>query len=211
MDMVVLGITGQTGAGKTTLLDSVVSLGGQVIDCDALYWELLATDLKMRKEILEYFPEVISEKGEIDRKKLGEVVFSDELKLEILNGITHPVVLRKVDEIINIARKNGCQLVSIDAIALIESGLNSKCDRVIAVIASEPKRISRILKRDSISEEYAEKRVKAQKNEMFFRENADEVVENEFENKKLFLEYSIDFMRNLVYTISERKEKEKLS
>lgn len=196
--MVILGVTGQTGAGKTTLLEAVSRLGGTVIDCDALYWKLLASDQTMKRDICAFFSDILDENQGIDRKKLGAQVFSNEEKLKLLNEITHPIIMVNVDKLIEEARKNGCKVVAIDAIALIESGLSSKCDEVIGVVAPKEIRISRIIERDSISEDYAKKRVAAQKGEDFFRKNASYVVENQFSEKEEFLEFALNLVKNIL-------------
>ena len=91
--MRILGITGGTGSGKTTLLRLVERRGGTVIDCDALYHELLRTDQALQAAIAARFPAAATEDG-LDRKKLGSLVFSDESALRDLNAITHGAVYR---------------------------------------------------------------------------------------------------------------------
>ena len=93
--MFVIGITGGTGTGKTTALNAVEKLGGAVIDCDALYHELLKTDKDLLNAIEAAFPGVV-ENGELQRKKLGAIVFGDAEKLEALNGITNGFIDRAV-------------------------------------------------------------------------------------------------------------------
>ena len=85
--MTVIGITGPTGAGKTTLLREVEKLGGGVIDCDAVYHELLKSDTALQDRLEKEFGPLRDEAGAIDRKKLGAVVFHDVEKLETLNAI----------------------------------------------------------------------------------------------------------------------------
>ena len=87
----ILGITGGTGCGKTTLLKEIQKLGGLVLDCDAIYHELLRTDAAMLRAIENRFPGVV-EAGLLNRKKLGAIVFTDEQALLDLNAITHSAV-----------------------------------------------------------------------------------------------------------------------
>ena len=77
----ILGITGGTGCGKTTLLDLIRDRGGLVLDCDAIYHELLKTDMDMLHAIADRFPGCVEE-GVLDRKKLGAIVFNDEQALQ---------------------------------------------------------------------------------------------------------------------------------
>ena len=92
--MFVIGITGGTGAGKTTALDAIRALGGEVLDCDAIYHRLLREDENLLGEIDSAFPGAVTE-GVLDRKKLGTLVFGDPDKLEKLNAITHGYVYRE--------------------------------------------------------------------------------------------------------------------
>ena len=91
----ILGITGGSGCGKTTLLKLIGQQGGLILDCDAIYHELLATDRELLAAIEVRFPGVVAG-GVLQRKKLGALVFSDEQALEDLNRITHGAVKREV-------------------------------------------------------------------------------------------------------------------
>ena len=113
----ILGITGGTGCGKTTLLNVLRDLGGLVLDCDAIYHELLQTDRDLLAAIEARFPGTV-ENGVLQRKKLGNVVFSDEKALLDLNRITHGAV--KAEVLRRLAEKPS--LAAIDAIGLFEEG-----------------------------------------------------------------------------------------
>ncbi len=168
--MFIIGITGGTGSGKTTALEAVKALGGRVIDCDAVYHDLLETDRAMLAEIDAAFPGVV-EDGKLQRKKLGAVVFADAAKLETLNRITHSHVDRAVEELLRQGREAGVPLMAIDAIALIESGLGRRCKATVAITAPEDVRVMRLMAREGISEEYARSRIRAQKSDDWFRQN----------------------------------------
>ncbi len=191
--MNVYGLTGQTGAGKTTVLQVFQKQGALVIDCDVVYWELLQCNRSLQEELHQAFGDICHESGQVDRKKLGAVVFAQEEKLLQLNQITHPYVLEKVEEIIQEAQSKQEKSVVIDAISLIESGLNRHCDVVFGVVASESRRISRIMERDGITFAYAKSRVQAQKPQSFFEDNVNEVIENNFDELAAFQRYVEDF------------------
>ena len=87
----IFGITGGTGCGKTTALKAIESLGGVVLDCDAIYHELLKNDPSLLAAIENRFPGVV-EDGQLQRKKLGAIVFADPQALLDLNAITHAAV-----------------------------------------------------------------------------------------------------------------------
>lgn len=169
----IIGITGGTGCGKTTALEVISQLGGLVLDCDAIYHDLLKTNRDLLGQIAARFPGTVEE-GQLLRKKLGQVVFSDPQALSDLNGITHRFVCQAVKE----ALKGHPPLAAIDAIALVESGLSRLCDVTVAVTAPVEVRVARLMVRDSIPESYARARIAAQPSEDFFRARCDYVLEN---------------------------------
>lgn len=159
----IIGITGGTGCGKTTALKAVKALGGVVLDCDEIYHRLLKTDTRLLKAIEKRFPGTVAD-GTLQRKALGEIVFSDSQALKDLNCITHSAVKQEVLRLLTPAPK----LAAIDAIALHEGGLSELCKLTVAITAPTEKRIARLMARDGISESYAHKRLDAQKtNEQF--------------------------------------------
>ena len=169
----VIGITGGTGCGKTTLLNLIADRGGLILDCDAIYHELLLSDAAMLAAIEKRFPGVV-ENGGLNRKKLGAIVFSDENALLDLNRITHAAVKQEVLRRLETAPK----LAAIDAIGLFEGGLSELCDVTVAVTAPEEARIQRLQLRDGISRDYAISRIRAQHDESWFQEQCDHVLEN---------------------------------
>ena len=140
--MKVIGITGPTGAGKTTALNALASLGGTIIDADAVYHELTETCQPMLAELRARFPSVFV--GErIDLKKLGAIVFRVPEEMADLNAITHKYVIRETQRRVEQARAEGRPAAAIDAIALFESGLDQMCDCLLAVLAPAEVRIRR--------------------------------------------------------------------
>ena len=133
--MKIIGITGPTGAGKTTALNALTSLGTCIIDADAVYHRLLEESAPLREALIDRFGDICDESGKIDRKKLGNVVFTDPAALAELNAITHRFVGEAIDQLLTGAEASGCPAAAIDAIALIESGLGARCDAVVGVIA----------------------------------------------------------------------------
>ena len=170
----ILGITGGTGCGKTTLLKEIEHRGGLVLDCDAVYHELLTRDDALLNAIEARFPGVVVDK-KLERKKLGAIVFADEQALLDLNAITHGAIRA---EIVRRLAQNPA-LAAIDAIALFEGGLAELCDTTVAVCAPEESRVERLMARDHISREYAQNRIRAQKGESWFREMCDHTLYNE--------------------------------
>ena len=169
----ILGITGGTGCGKTTLLREIEARGGLILDCDAIYHDLLTRDAALLSAIDARFPGVV-EGGVLQRKKLGAIVFADEKALLDLNAITHGAVKAEVSRRL----ENAPALAAIDAIALFEGGLAQLCDATVAVTAPVEDRVRRLMARDSIDEHYARARIAAQKDNGYFAEMCDEILEN---------------------------------
>ena len=169
----ILGITGGTGCGKTTLLTAIEEAGGLILDCDAIYHALLASDPELLSAIEKRFPGTV-ENGALQRKKLGAIVFSDEQALQDLNAITHSAVKQEVLRRLETRPK----LAAIDAIALFEGGLAELCDVTVAVTAPVENRVRRLMTRDKISEDYARKRIAAQHNEAWFQSHCMHTLEN---------------------------------
>lgn len=169
----ILGITGGTGCGKTTLLRCIAEQGGMILDCDAIYHELLTTDRKLLDAIEARFPGSV-DNGVLQRKKLGALVFSDRDALSDLNALTHGAV--KAEVMRRLAEKP--KLAAIDAIGLFEGGLAELCDVTVAVTAPEESRMERLIARDGIDREYAKRRIAAQHDARWFRERCDYCLEN---------------------------------
>ena len=177
--MVVLGITGPTGAGKTTLLGEVEKLGGAVIDCDAVYHEMLEKDIALQCALESAFGPLRDKAGQIDRKKLGRIVFRDQAQLKRLNTIAQTAVVERTRELIEAYREQGRSVVAVDTIALLESTLKNLCQLTVAVLAPAEVRVGRIVIRESIPEDYAWARVKAQKENQYFAKNCDITLIND--------------------------------
>lgn len=169
----IIGITGGTGCGKTTLLNQIRDAGGMILDCDAIYHELLVSDQEMLSAIDRRFPGTV-ENGILNRKKLGCIVFADENALLDLNRITHNAVRQEVLQRLECSPK----LAAIDAIGLFEGGLAELCNVTVAVTAPMEQRVRRLMERDGISEDYARSRISAQKNDDWFRNHCDVVLDN---------------------------------
>ena len=198
----VIGITGGSGCGKTTALKTIeTDLNGLIMDCDQIYRELLLQDRSLLEAIAQRFPDCV-EDGKLNRRKLGNIVFTDPAALSDLNTITHSAVIKEVMRRLDHAP--GGVPIAIDAIALLESDLHKLCDVTVAVVAPEEDRINRLILRDGISHDLALQRIRAQKDERYFRENCDYTLENTGSQAE-FREKCLVFFRNLTIIKENRK------
>lgn len=155
-----LGLTGNIACGKSTVLRQLRSLGAHTIDADALIHVILRKGGPAYWPVVQEFgPGILAPDGEIDRRALGRVVFSDPEKLRILEQIEHPIVRRAInDEIADAVEP----IVVLDAIKLIESGWADRCDAVWAVTCTREQQLDRLMRTRGYSLEEAEQRVDAQ-------------------------------------------------
>ena len=184
--MKILGLTGGSGTGKSAACTAFARLGCGVIDADATYRTLCDTCEPMLKEIQNVFGDVFSTNGKLDRKKLGAIVFADAQKLQQLNAITHPYIRQAAGDAFAAYSKRGCLLCIYDAPVLFEGQMETLCDKTCAVLAARNTRIARIVARDAITEEYAALRIDAQKDDAFYRERCDYVVQNDADLDTLY-------------------------
>ena len=176
-NLTIIGITGPSGVGKTTALTELSSQGALVLDCDALYHTLLENDAELLSALEEAYPGTVRD-GSLDRGALGKIVFADPDKLALLNKITHRFVTREVDKRLRDFAMEGGELAAIDAVELISAGIAERCDAVVGVLSEREKRIGRIMRRDGISREAAERRVDAQKPDRYYEENCTHILLN---------------------------------
>lgn len=162
--MLVVGVTGGIGVGKSTISKIFKEKGAIVIDADDVGKDVVAPQTKSWKKIVKYFGEdILAEDGSINRRKLGDIVFSNREELAVLDSITHPVITEMIkDELDSIkSTTSAAQIVIIDAPLLIETGLLSEVDATVVVMADYDIRIRR-LKGLNFETPLAEARIRAQ-------------------------------------------------
>ena len=169
----VLGLTGPTGAGKGVFSECAAGFGFNVIDCDLVARKAVKKGMPALEALKRVFGDgILKENGELDRKKLAAVAFSNSEKTELLNKTVLPFIKELV-----LAQIKG-DLVLLDAPTLFESGINSICNSTVAVLAPRDLRKARITARDGIDNSAADMRMSAGKPDDFYYKNADIVLEN---------------------------------
>ncbi|MCD6552294.1 dephospho-CoA kinase [Thermotoga sp.] len=145
----VIGVTGKIGTGKTTVCEILKrDYGAYVVNVDEIGHEILE---EVKEKLVELFGESVLEDGKVIRKKLGEIVFRSEEKLRKLERLVHPLMRKKVENIV----KERSGLVVIEAALLRRMKLDTLCDHVITVVAKEKKIVER--------NKFARERLKFQK------------------------------------------------
>ena len=201
---IIFGLTGCTGAGKTSALKAIQSLGGEIIDCDALYHKMLSESEELRNAINEKFPGVFSKDGKLDRRKLGEEVFAKKDRLTQLNDIVFRFVVPELERQVGTLPDG---LYAIDAINLLESGIDRLCDRTIAITAPVELRVRRIMARDNITEQYARLRISAQKSDEYYRSKCDCELTNAADTAEEFQKVAELFFQRLIESVREEKRR----
>ena len=177
MSAFVVGLTGPMGAGKSTVAAMLRELGARVLDADAIARDEQSRGTTGYSAIVQQFgTEVLGEDKEIDRRKLGDIVFADPRRLEQLEKILHPRVVARILQ----ARKMlpAEQTLVVEAIKLLETSLRSVCDRIWVVLAPRDQLLPRLAQR-GMSDAGVAARLAAQASEDEFRRAADVLIEND--------------------------------
>ncbi|BBB33075.1 dephospho-CoA kinase [Thermotomaculum hydrothermale] len=184
-----MGLTGGIATGKSLVSSMFEQLGAFVIDADRVAREVVSKGSPVLKEIEKYFgKDVILPDGNLNRKKLREIIISDKEKRELLNSITHPAIIERENELVNQADSN---LIIVDAALLIESGSHKRFKEIIVVYAPFEVQLKRLMERDKMSREDAERFIKTQM---------------DIEEKKKYATYIIDNSDGIEYTRKQVKE-----
>jgi dephospho-CoA kinase len=171
-----IGLTGNIATGKSAVLEMLKRLGARVIDADALVHQLMVKETPVWQAILDEFGEgILASEDEIDRGKLGAIVFADAEALERLETIIHPAVTARVDELIRQATE---PVVVVEAIKLIEAGWHRAYDALWVVTCSKEQQLERLMRTRKLSQEEALLRIEAQPPQEDKVALADVVIDN---------------------------------
>lgn len=171
-----IGVTGNIACGKSTVMGFLGELGAELIDADVVYHELIAPGRPLWQALRDRFGDGIVNRDEtIDRRALGQIVFADPAALADLDRITHPAVIEAIrDRVVGSQR----QIVAVDAVKLIESGMAPLFDSVWLVTCEREQQVSRLAQRRGLSRADAERRVDAQPPADEKRALVDVVIDN---------------------------------
>ncbi|MCY9091833.1 dephospho-CoA kinase [Bacillus mojavensis] len=175
----VIGLTGGIASGKSTVANMLIDKGITVIDADIIAKQAVEKGMPAYRQIIDEFGEdILLENGDIDRRKLGALVFTNEQKRLALNSIVHPAVreemLKRRDESI----ANQETFVVLDIPLLFESKLESLVDKIIVVSVTKELQLERLIKRNQLTEEEALSRIRSQMPLEEKVSRADNVIDN---------------------------------
>ena len=169
----IIGLTGPTGAGKSMASSVAVELGFKVIDCDKLARVAVEKETEGLKSLVAVFgEEILNIDGTLNRKVLAQKAFASSDKTELLNKTIFPHIVKLVE------KEAVGDKILLDAPTLFESGIDSMCDKTIAVLCDVDTRLARIMERDGIDKDNALLRIGAGKTDEFYNKNADYIIYN---------------------------------
>lgn len=177
---IILGITGSFGCGKTSVARMFRKLGASCISADNIYHGLIKPESPLYKKIVSFFgSEILKKNNEIDREKLGRIVFDKNVALKKLTQITHPVIIKRMKtECSKLKRAKANRIIAIDAPLLIEAGLIEMVDKLIVVKISRKTQIARCRKHWGVPGDGVIKRIRTQIPLTEKVELADYVIDN---------------------------------
>lgn len=179
--MLTIGITGGIGSGKSTVARILSEdYNARLILADETARNVMLPGTPAYREIIEHFgPGILDEEQKIDRKKLGDIVFNDHQELLFLNRTTHGRVADKIKELLDGFREEGAKMAVVEAIVPVRHGFLDAVDTVWVVLASEPVRVERIMKRNGFSAEEALQRIHSQMSDEEYKSIANKIIYND--------------------------------
>ena len=186
MTMYTIGLTGGIGTGKSEVLSILRDLGASTVQADLLAHEIYSPGKPAWQDIIHTFgSEILTAEQQINRKKLGEIVFADKNKLSKLNQIVHPRIFEHLKELIEKQEMAGVRLLVIEAAVLIEAEWTEMVDSVWVVKASRSIIIDRLKGKTTLSEKQINQRINAQISDAKRQEKANEIITNNGDKSEL--------------------------
>ena len=178
--MKVIGLTGGIGSGKSTVSQFLAELGAVIIDADKVGHEAFKPGTELWREVVAAFGrQILAPSGDIDRKKLGGIVFGNAEALSRLNEIMHPRMYDMVKAEIEQYRRQGVEVVVLEAPVLLEAGWTSLVDEVWVTIAAESTVLRRLREKAGLSEQESLARIRSQLSSEERVKHADVVINND--------------------------------
>ena len=177
--MLTIGLTGGIGSGKSVVADLLREQGATIIDADRLGHEAYTPNSEAWTQVVAAFGEgILTAEGEIDRRKLGAIVFSDPAQLERLNGIMHPLMAGMVQQRKVQLSEASVAVAVVEAAVLFEAGWETLVDEVWTTVAPDDVVVERLRQRNGLSAQEASKRINSQMSSEDRIRRSDVVIEN---------------------------------
>ena len=184
--MFVIGLTGGIGTGKTSVSNILSSLGASMINADKIGHKIYEPNSEGWMEVVNAFgKEILNENQEIDRKKLGSIVFKDKKYLDQLNSITHPRIYSEIESELQTLTNNNVTVSVVEAALLIEAKWTSLADEVWVTVSNENIIYKRLEKRDGLNIEAIKARISSQMSTKEKLKFADVIIKNDSSIKDL--------------------------
>ncbi len=184
--MKVIGLTGGIGSGKSTISRFLAELGALIIDADKVGHELLKPNTEIWQQVVAAFGrQILTPGGEINRRKLGRLVFGSPRRLSLLNQLMHPEMKKAVNARLLEHRRQGASVVVLDAPLLVEAGWTELVDEVWVTIASETTVLERLEQQTGLSQAEALARIRSQLPAKELIKHADVVINTELSLNEL--------------------------
>lgn len=172
----IVGITGGIASGKSTVSQYLISKGYKVIDSDVISKQLSLKGNPLYQAIVEEFgSEYLLPNLDLDRLKLGKMIFQNSKARDRLNQISHPLIVQEMQKMI---KKTAESFIFLDIPLLFEGKLSYLCDTIVCVYVDRKTQVKRLMMRDHISKEYAEQKISAQMDLEIKKDLADYVIES---------------------------------
>ncbi len=177
--MAYFGLTGGVASGKSTVARMFEEAGARIIDADHIGHELLRSSLPAYQEVVKQFGrEILNPSGEVDRRRLGAIVFAERARLDQLNAILHPRIIDRVEELTSAFRaQDSHAVVLVDAALIYEAGIGRGFTKMIVVWCRPEQQVERLIAKAGMTREEAERRIPAQMSAEEKRRRADYVID----------------------------------
>ena len=173
----VIGLTGNIATGKSTVARMLQHLGAEILDADHLAHELLRPETETHAQVVRAFGSyVLTAGGEIDRSRLGRIVFGNPSALALLESLTHPAVIA---ETLRRIEQSESAVLCVEAIKLLEAGMAATCDAVWVVTSTRARQIERLMAQRGMSRDLAEQRIDVQPDPALKLAQADVRIDND--------------------------------
>lgn len=188
----VLGLTGGIASGKSTVSDYLYEQGAVVIDADIVSRQVVRPGAKgLLALVSEFGKQIQNEDGTLNRAALGEIIFNDQEKRDIVNGLLHPLIKEEMLNQVKVAEEKAVDLVVLDIPLLFESKCEQYCDAVLVVDVSPETQKERLMQRNDFTQKEAQTRIDSQMGPDERKKRADFVINNDASEEKTYQQVDI--------------------